>query len=545
MTKPIYVIGHRNPDTDSICSAISYAHLKRSMGIDALAARAGKLNNETKYVLETLKVQPPLLINDLYPRVKDITKAAHGSIHPDQTLQELGNLMKENNAKSIPVIDAKQLLCGIVSVGDLARRYFEELGMPDLSESNVEYAAVVKVLDGTLLQGNIVNRKVKGRVKIGAAKLETMVKNIAAGDIVLVGDRLRAQLACIKTGVACLVVTGDCEVRPEVYQAALAADVIIISAPYDTYSCGRLINQSISVRMVMQKAVTTFKPSQLVMDIKNTIATTRFRNYPVVENGRLVGIVDRDSFIIPEREKIILVDHNEASQAVEGIHEADIIEVVDHHRLGGLETSSAIAIHFEPVGCTATIVANLYWQNGITVPKDIAGLLLSAIISDTVLFKSPTCTEKDRITAGKLAEVAQLNIQSHGLALLKAGSDIDNMSAADMLRNDFKEFQIGDYRLAIGQMSVLDGKSILAMKGELQAEMRRLCHKEGYDMVLLMDTDILNECTYLLFEGQPVSLIADAFGSSGTEGVLYLPHVLSRKKQVVPPLTEAARKEKD
>jgi manganese-dependent inorganic pyrophosphatase len=259
MTKPIYVIGHRNPDTDSICSAISYAHLKRSMGIDALAARAGKLNNETKYILETLKVKPPLLINDLYPRVKDITKIAHGSIHPDQTLQELGNLMKESNVKSMPVVDDKQLLCGIVSVGDLARRYFEELGMPDLSESNVEYEAVIKVLDGTLLQGTIAGRKVKGRVRIGAAKLETMVKNIAAGDIVLVGDRLRAQLACIETGVACLVVTGDCEVRPEVYQAALAADVIIISAPYDTYSCGRLINQSISVRMVMQQEVITFK----------------------------------------------------------------------------------------------------------------------------------------------------------------------------------------------------------------------------------------------------------------------------------------------
>jgi manganese-dependent inorganic pyrophosphatase len=544
MTKPIYVIGHRNPDTDSICSAIGYAHLKRSLGINALAARAGKLNNETKYILETLKVATPLLINDLYPRVKDITKAVQVTIHPDQTLKELGNLMKENNAKSIPVIDDKQLLCGIVSVGDLARRYFEELGMPDLSESNVEYAAVVKVLDGTLLQGSTLGRKVKGRVKIAAAKLETMIRNIAAGDIVLVGDRLKIQLACIKTGVACLVVTGNCAVHPDVCQAAFAANVIIISAPYDTYSCGRLINQSVPVRMVMQQEVITFKPSQLVMDIKNTIAMTRFRNYPVVENGHFVGIVDRDSFIIPEREKIILVDHNEAGQAVEGIHEADIIEVVDHHRLGGLETSSPITMLFEPVGCTATIVANLYWQNNITFPKDMAGLLLSAIISDTVLFKSPTCTEKDRSTAKKLAEIADLDIKKHGMALLKAGSDIDNMSAADILRNDFKEFQMGDYRVAITQMSVLDGESILAMKGELQAEMRRLRHKEGYDMVLLMDTDILNECTYLFFEGQPISLIADAFGSIGTEGVLYLPHVLSRKKQVVPPLTDAARQEK-
>ena len=544
MTKPIYVIGHRNPDTDSICSAIGYAHLKRSLGINALAARAGKLNNETKYILETLKVATPLLINDLYPRVKDITKAVQVTIHPDQTLKELGNLMKENNAKSIPVIDDKQLLCGIVSVGDLARRYFEELGMPDLSESNVEYAAVVKVLDGTLLQGSTLGRKVQGRVKIAAAKLETMVQNIAAGDIVLVGDRLKVQLACIETGVDCLVVTGNCEVHRDVCQAALAANVIVISAPYDTYSCGRLINQSVPVRMVMQQEVITFKPSQLVMDIKNTIAMSRFRNYPIVENGHFVGIVDRDSFIIPEREKFILVDHNEAGQAVEGIHEADIIEVVDHHRLGGLETSSPIAMLFEPVGCTATIVANLYWQHDIAIPQVIAGLLLSAIISDTVLFKSPTCTEKDRSTAQKLAKIADLDIKEHGMALLKAGSDIDNMSAADILRNDFKEFQMGDYRVAITQMSVLDGESILAMKVELQAEMQRLRYKEGYDMVLLMDTDILNECTYLLFEGQPVSLIADAFGSIGEEGVLYLPHVLSRKKQVVPPLTDAARQEK-
>lgn len=544
MTKPIYVIGHRNPDTDSICSAIGYAHLKQSLGVHAIAARAGKLNNETKYILETLHVVPPVLINDLYPRVKDIMKDFQVTICPDQTLKELGYLLQENNANSIPVLDNKQLLCGIVSVGDLARRYFEELGMPDLSESNVEYAAIIKVLDGTLLTGTNLNRKVKGRVKIAAAKSETMVKNIAAGDIVLVGDRLKAQLACIETGVDCLVVTGNCEVRPEVCQAALAADVIIISAPYDTYSCGRLINQSIPVRMVMQKEVIFFKPSQLVMDIKNTIATTRFRNYPIVENGRFVGIVDRDSFIIPEREKIILVDHNEASQAIEGIHEADIIEVVDHHRLGGLETSNPIAIHFEPVGCTATIVANLYWQYQIAIPQAIAGLLLSAIISDTVLFKSPTCTERDRITAKRLAEIADLDMQQHGMALLVAGSDIDNMSATDILRNDLKEFQMGDYRLAITQMSVLDGKSILAMKSELQVEMQRLCHKEGYDMVLFMDTDILNECTYLFFEGQPVSLIADAFGSIGAEGVLYLPNVLSRKKQVVPPLTDAARKEK-
>lgn len=544
MNKPIYVIGHRNPDTDSICSAIAYAHLKQSLGISAIAARAGKINNETKYILDTLKVPAPMIVNYLYPQVKDIMKPAQLTIHANQTLKELGRLLASHHTKSIPVVDDKQHLCGIVSVSDLARRYFDELGMPDLAESNVEYAAIIKVLDGTLVQGDIANRKITGRVKIAAAKVDTMLNTISAGDIVLVGDRLNVQLACIKLGVACLIVTVGAKVQARVCEAAEKAGVIIITAPYDTYICGRLINQSVPVSIVMQKEVVTFKPSQLAMDIKKTIAETRFRNYPIVENDRFIGVIDRDSFIMPEREKIILVDHNEVSQAVEGIEEADIIEVVDHHRLGGMETNSPISVHFEPVGCTATIIAGLYWQNQITIPQEIAGLLLSAILSDTVLFKSPTCTERDKTVAKQLAEIANLDIDAHGMALLKAGSDVGSMSATDILRNDLKEFQLGDYRLAIGQISVLDGESILAMRAGIQAEMRQMCSRDGYDMVLLMDTDILNECTHLLFEGQPVSLIEDAFGEKGEEGVIYLPNVLSRKKQIVPPLSDAARKEK-
>ncbi|MDU2064044.1 MAG: putative manganese-dependent inorganic diphosphatase [Sporomusaceae bacterium] len=542
VAKPIYVMGHKNPDTDSICSAIAYAGLKQALGIDAIAARAGKVNNETKYILDKLGVKAPLLINDLYPRVREMMRPLQVTIHPDQTLKELGSLMKEHNVKSIPVIDNQGMLEGIVSVGDLARRYFEELEMPDLSEANVEFGAVVKVLDGTLLCGSALDQTIKGKLKIAAAKTETMVASVDAGDTVLVGDRLKAQLACIEKGVQCLIITGGATLAKPVAQAASDAKVMIISAPYDTYTCARLITQSVPVRTVMQSQVVTFKPSQLVMDIKGTIAATSFRNYPIVENGRFVGMIDRDKLILPEKEQVILVDHNELAQAVEGIHEGEIIEVVDHHRLGGLETSYPVDLHFEPVGCTATIVANMYWQNNVEISKETAGLLLSAILSDTVLFKSPTCTAKDRKTAEKLAEISGLDCEEHGLALLRAGSDTSSLTASDILKNDFKEFQMGDYRLAIGQISVLAGQEILAKQDDLKAAMKTLCDKEGYDMVLLMNTDILEEATYLFYEGQPISLIQDAFGSRGENGIVHLPGVMSRKKQIVPPLTDAARK---
>lgn len=542
MAKPIYVMGHRNPDSDSICSAIAYAGLKQALGIDAIAARVGKVNNETKYILDTLKVKPPLLINDLYPRVREMMRPWRVTIHPDQTLKEFGQLMKENRVKSIPVIDDAGMLAGIVSQGDLATRYFDELEMPDLSEAGVEYGAIVKVLDGSLVVGSELTEKIKGKVKIAAASIETMLEIVDAGDTVLVGDRLQAQLSCIEKGVECLIITGGATVDRPVAEAASEANIMIITTPYDTYTCARLITQSVPVKTVMQQEVVTFKPSQLVMDIKKTIAETGFRNYPIVENGRFVGMIDRDGFILPEKEQVILVDHNETAQSVEGIAEAEIIEVVDHHRLGGLETTYPVSLQFQPVGCTATIVAELYWQNKVEISKEIAGLLLSAILSDTVLFKSPTCTEKDRTTAEKLAKISGLNIEQHGLALLKAGSDISSMTAADILKNDFKEFQMGDYRLAIGQISVLAADDILDKQDELRAEMKRLCDKEGYQMVLLMNTDILQEATYLLYEGKPDCLIEGAFGSLGENGVVYLPGVMSRKKQVVPPLTEASRR---
>jgi len=541
LSKPTYVVGHRNPDTDSICSAIGYAYFQQVRGVNAAAARVGKINSETKFVLETLGFTPPELITDLYPRVKDIMQSEVVTAGPKDTLRDLGRIMRQHKVKSVPVVDEKRFMTGVVTVGDLANLYFDELQMQDLSQAGVDFTGVLKALEGKLLCGDNLERKVAGRVHIAAGSHSLIQKFVSANDIVLVGDRKNAQLTCLDCGISCLVVTGNVKVDEEVIQKAAGLGVLVIASAHDTYTCARLINQSIPLEMVMRKEVITFKPTDLVTDIKKIVADTNYRVYPVVENGKLVGAIHRDKLIVQERTKVILVDHNESGQAVEGIEEAQIIEIIDHHRLGGLQTSEPIFIRHEPVGCTATIVANMYWHRNITIPQNIAGLLLAAILSDTVLFKSPTCTEKDQRTAKRLAELAQLDVHGFGMSILKAGASIKGMSTADIIANDIKEFQIGDYRMTIGQISVMDADEVLSIKEELQQSMEALRQKENYDMVLLMVTDILNEGTHLVYIGQPVSLLKQAFGSEGKDRVLYLPGVMSRKKQIIPPMSEAAR----
>lgn len=543
MAKPIYVIGHRNPDTDSICSAIAYAQLKNALGEQAVPVRAGKINAETKYVLDFFGIQPPQLLLDLYPRAKDVMHEKLVTIHPWNTLRKLGQLITQHSVKSLPVVEDDGSLVGIVTVGDLAERYVSELGMQDLRETGVDYAGILRCLNGTLVCGGDLAKPIQGHVKIAASRTQTMAKVIKPEDIVIVGNRTNVQLSCIEVGVACLIVTGDYEVEPEVEAAAITAGTYIFRTPYDTYTCARLINQSIPVGKVMRTNVTSFKPDDMVADLKNIIIRTGYRNYPVVQNGKVVGLIDRDRLIVPERDQVILVDHNEHSQAVDGIEEAKIVEIVDHHRLGGLETSEPIFIRHEPVGSTATIVANMHWHRNIAIPQTIAGLLLAAIISDTVLFKSPTATEKDRDTAQKLAQIAGLDIQEFGMGMLKAGSVVDKLNPGDIVATDLKEFQIGEYHVAISQISVMDPEIVLKQQHQLNAALQAICEKEQYNMAILLITGILSEATYLLHYGQPSDLIAAAFGEGRPDGIWFLPGVMSRKKQVVPPLIDAARRE--
>ena len=543
VAKPIYVIGHRNPDTDSICSAIGYAHLKQSLGVNAVAARAGKINKETKFALEYFHVEQPLLIPDLYPRVKDIAMDCKIVVRQHDTLRHLGEVLRHNDLRSIPVTDSQGILVGIVSVSDLAKRYFQELGMTNLSDMRVRYRDIIHATDSNVLVSGEEGETIKGQIRIAAGSVHTIKKLVKQNDIVLIGDRKEdIVLACIDQGISCLIVTGDGRIPAEAIEEAEKRGIFVLSTPYDTYTVARLINQCVPIRRIMHDNPICFKPLDLLSDIKGTMEETNFRNYPVLENGRIVGLVSRDRLVVSEPVRVILVDHNERKQAVEGIEDAKIVEIIDHHRFGGISTSEPIYTHAEPVGCTATIVSNMHWQNDIDIPPSIAGLLLSAIISDTVLFKSPTCTPADKKAAERLAEIANVNLNTYGLDMLKAGSSVGNMTPMEIVRNDLKEFTIGTYRVIVSQTSVMGTKEIMEKEDELIAAMKSICESEGFDMSLVMITDILEEATYLLFTGSPRTLIGEAFRKDTSGTHLYLPGVMSRKKQIIPPLSEAVKR---
>lgn len=542
-TKPIYVIGHRNPDTDSICSAIGYSHFKQAMGVNAIPARCGKINNETKYALEYFKMEQPLLVTDLYPRVKDVALECKTVVRQHDTLRHLGEVLRKNELKTVPVTDSKGDLVGIVSVGDLAKRYFLELGLQSLVDMRVRYRDIIQATESKVLVAGDENEFIEGSVKIAAGSVETTLSTLKPKDIVLVGDRSVTTLKMIlNSGISCMIVTGGCRVAAEALAEAANLKIFVLATPYDTYTVGRLLNQCVPIRRIMHSEPICFRPMDLLSDIKGVMDEYRFRSYPVVENNKLVGIVSADEIMLPDREKVILVDHNERGQAVEGIEDAKIIEIIDHHRLGGVQTSEPIYIRQEPVGCTCTIVANMHWDADVEIPPSIAGLLLSAIISDTVMFKSPTCTNKDRKTAERLAEIAGVDMKEYGLAMLRAGAGIGGKTPTEIAKNDLKEFKIGDYRIIVSQISVMDPKEVLDIEGKLIEVMKENCEREGFDMHLLMVTDILEEATYLLYAGSPKTLIGEAFKKDASGTHVYLPGVMSRKKQIIPPLSEAVKR---
>ncbi len=541
--KPVYVIGHRNPDTDSICSAIGYAHLKQALGVNAVAARCGKINNETKYALEYFKVDQPLLLTDLYPRVKDVALECKTVVRQHDTLRHLGEVMRKSELQSVPVTDSNGDLVGIVTVSDLAKRYFLELGLQSLVDMRVRYRDLIQATDAKVLVSGDENALIEGNIVIASGSAFSTISILNKKDIVLVGDRsAETLLKFLECGVATLIVTQNSRIDAEVLEEAQKRGVFVLLTAYDAYTVGRLINQCVPIRRIMKSNPICFRPMDLLSDIKGVMDEHRYRSYPVVENGKLVGLVSADEIMLPEREKVILVDHNERGQAIEGIEDAKIVEIIDHHRLGGIQTSEPIYTHQEPVGCTCTIVANMHWHRDVEIPPSIAGLLMSAIISDTVLFKSPTCTPYDKKTAERLADIAGVDIKEYGLAMLRAGAGIGDKTPAEIAKTDLKEFKIGDYKIVVNQISVMDPSEVLALEDQIIAYMKEECEREGFDMHIMMCTDILEEATYLLYAGSPRTLIGEAFHCDASGNHVYIPGMMSRKKQCIPPLSEAVKR---
>ena len=537
----IYVIGHKNPDTDSICSAIAYADLRQKVtGQVHEAKRAGHVNDETAYVLDRFGVEAPKLLTDVRLQVRDLDIHEMQGLKPNASIRDTWERMRQEQAKTLPIVKDDELV-GVVSTGDIAKSYMDVYDSEILSKARTQYRNIVKTLDGTMITGNEHGYFMRGKVAIGASSPNLMEEFIEKDDLVILGDREEAQACAVNIDASCMVICKDAEVSPKLIQKAKEQSIVIIQTPCDTFTTARLINQSIPVKFYMTSGpLTMFRMNDYVDDIKDIMAKKRFRDFPILDrHGRFKGFISRRRFLGASKKKVILVDHNERSQAVDGIEEAEIIEIIDHHRLGDIETVSPITFRNQPVGCTATIINQMYEENEIEVPREIAGLLCGAIISDTLLFRSPTCTPLDERTAKKLAKISDIDLEQMAQEMFNAGSNLKGKSAEDICFQDFKQFTVNDTIFGVGQITSMSKEELAAIRNMMTEHLPKVLEAHNLNMIYFMLTDILAESTELLCVGTGARGIAlSAFDLPDNAKSLILKGVVSRKKQLIPVLVE-------
>ena len=542
MNELIYIAGHKNPDTDSVCSAIAYAELKKKFGIAAMPIRIGDINKETEFVLKHFKVDMPEHLETVRTQVSDLNMDVINPVSEDISIKTAWSIMQKNNIKVLPVAEENGKLLGIITLSDITSSYMDTLENNILAVSNTPLRNIIDTLNAKLVHGEDGDFKTIGKVVIAAMIPDSMVPFIEKGDIVLVGNRKDSQIKALEIGVSCLILTCGGQIEPDVLELAQKQGCIVMETGYDTFTVARLINQSIPVGFIMtKKDLVCFNINDFIDSIKEKMLQTRYRSYPVVDDSFTIkGFISRYHLISRRRKKIILLDHNEKAQTIDGIEQADILEIIDHHRIGDIQTSYPVYFRNETVGSTATLIANLYFENGIKPSKGIAGILCAAILSDTMKFKSPTSTYADRAVAAKLAKIADINIDEFAMLLFKAGSSLHGMSPQAILDYDFKDYHFNKYKIGIGQIYSSDLEGFTEMKETLVVYMKEVLENNDYSLILLMATDIVNEGSDLLFVGNDKDLFNRAFGTElENVGSIYLKGIVSRKKQVVPLLTNA------
>ena len=537
--KKTYVIGHKNPDTDSICSAIAYANLKREMtGEEYVAKRAGELNGETAYVLDRFGVEVPGYLGDVHLQVKDMDIRQIEGVRSNASIREAWTRMKQENIRTLPVTRNDRLE-GLITIGDIATSYMEVYDSHILSTARTQYRNIVNTLDGTIVTGNEHGYFLKGKVIIAASSPDMMENIIEKDDLVILGNRYESQLCAIEMDASCLVICQGAEISRTIKKMAMERDIVVIQTPHDTFTAARLINQSIPVKYFMSKDnLETFHMSDYVDDVKEVMAKKKYRDFPILDNqGHFRGFLSRRRLMSSRKKQVILVDHNEKSQAVDGIEEADILEIIDHHRLGSMETVGPVFFRNQPVGCTATIVYQMYQENGVTVDKTIAALLCSAILSDTLLFRSPTCTMVDQAAAAALAQIAGINMEEHAKAMFNAGSNLREKTEEEICFQDFKVFNANGVSFGVGQITSMNQEELDDVRERLTDYLEVARVDQHLDMVFLMLTNILEESTELMCcgEGAKARILEAWEMPEDTERVL-LKDVVSRKKQFIPTL---------
>lgn len=537
--KKVYVIGHRNPDTDSICAAISYAYLKSAASeMECVACRAGEINRETEYALNYFGVQPPRLITDVSPQVGDIDIRKEEPIDQETSLKDAWSMMRDRVIDTLVITDQDRELQGVITIKDIATANMGNFDRSTLAKAKTSYKNLVSTLDGTLVVGDENGRVEKGRLHVNGGTTESMEKVVEPGDIVLLSNRYESQFCAIELGASILIICMDAQVPKTILRLAEERNVAIIRTPYDTYEASRLISQAAPVRHYMTtQNLLTFSVHTPVENARKIMAQVRHRYFPILDNdGKYCGVISRRNLLNLHPKQLILVDHNERTQAVEGYERADILEIIDHHRLGSLETSGPVFFRNMPVGCTCTIIFQMFLENMVEIPKDIAGVMLSAILSDTLMFRSPTCTPQDEQAATALANIAQVDMEAYAQQMFEAGGNLEGKSPEEVFLQDFKIFTSGEDRFGVGQGSYMTRKNREAAQDLLRSYLPIAMQKQNVPLLFYMFTDVRDTVTYLMIAGSGAKdVVEDAFGQvEWQDDLAILPGVVSRKKQLIP-----------
>ena len=547
-TKKTIVIGHKNPDTDSICSAICYANLKQiTSGGEYVPGRAGHVNSETQFVLDYFGMAAPKETQTVKTQVKDIEIRETKGVAKNISLKKAWNLMQDAGVVTIPAVTEDNVLEGLITVGDITRSYMNVYDSSILSKACTQYTNIIETLEGAMLIGDEREYFKAGKVLIAAANPDMMEYYIEKHDLVILGNRYESQLCAIEMEAGCIIVCEGAGVSMTIKKLAQERGCTVITTPYDTYTAARLINQSMPISFFMKtENLITFDTDDYIDDIKEVMASKRHRDFPILDkNGKYKGMISRRNLLGARGKNVILVDHNERSQAVDGMENANILEIIDHHRLGTVETMGPVFFRNQPLGCTATIIYQMYKEAGVTIENKIAGLLCSAIISDTLLFRSPTCTPVDKDAAMKRAAIAGIDVEQLANKMFAAGSKLKGKSDAEIFYQDFKRFTAGKIAFGVGQITSLNAGELNELKSRMLTYMDRAREDEKVDMMFFMLTNILTESTELICDGQGAKQLAGEAFHLGDEEmdkeehIVSLPGVVSRKKQLVPGLMVA------
>ena len=540
----VVVIGHRNPDTDSTCSAIAYAELKnRTSTLVCEPRRAGKMNQETEFVLKKFGVTPPRMCTDVNPKIRDVDYREMPGIPGSTSLRRAWKIMRDQQIDTLSITSADNELEGIITVKDLATANMDVFDTAVLAKSRTSYKNILETLNGTMVVGNADAVCTTGHIKIGTATPEMLESSVEKGDIVILSNRYESQLCAIEKEASLLIICNGAKVGRTIQRIADETGVAIMTTPEDTYAAGKLISQCAPISYYMTRDnILKFTLVTPVADVLRVMAKVRHRYFPILdEEGKYCGMVSRRNVIALRKRRIILVDHNEATQAVEGFDQAEILEIIDHHRIGSLETSGPVYFRNQPVGCTATIITQMYDENGVDIPPQIAGLLLAAILSDTLAFRSPTCTPVDENAAKRLAKIAGVDIEEFSTEMFEAGEKLDGKTPEEVFLQDFKVFMCGDIRFGVAQGSYMTRKNLQAAQALLQPYLEEARNKQNVEDLYMLLTDVPKEESVVICTGRyAAEVLSNGFESRpAADGSWTLPGVVSRKKQFIPAMMSA------